>query len=118
LRERLAPHHADVDAAFYSWNVPWLHPDFERWDITDVLDYIRVPVLVVQGENDQYGTLRQVEIVAERCYCPVETAILPGIRHVPQREAPDLTLSTIAGFITRLLRDHREGEPIPGIAAT
>ena len=58
LRERLAPWHADVDAAFRSWNEPWLHPDFEKWDITEALGYIRVPILVVQGEDDQYGTLR------------------------------------------------------------
>ncbi|HZC56580.1 MAG TPA: alpha/beta hydrolase, partial [Xanthobacteraceae bacterium] len=102
LREKLAPWHADVDCAFRSWNEPWLHRDFATWDITDALGYIRVPVLVVQGEDDQYGTLRQVEIVKEECYCPVETAIFPGVRHVPQREAPELTLDTIVDFINRL----------------
>ncbi len=110
LRERLAPWHADVDAAFRSWHEPWTHPDFEKWDITEALGYIRVPILVIQGEEDQYGTLRQVEIVKEECYCPVETAVLPGVRHVPQREAPGLTLTTITGFINRLLRDHHEAE--------
>jgi len=110
LRERLKPYHADVDAAFRSWNEPWTHPDFEKWDITDALGYIRVPILVVQGEDDQYGTLRQVKIVEEQCYCPVETAIFPGIRHVPQREAPELTLAAVCGFIKRLLQDHHEGE--------
>ena len=110
LRERLEPWHADVDCAFRSWNGPWTHPDFERWDITEALGYIRVPILVVQGEDDQYGTLRQVEIVKEECTCPVETAIFPGVRHVPQREAPELTLDTIAGFVNRLLRDHHEAE--------
>jgi pimeloyl-ACP methyl ester carboxylesterase len=120
LREKLAPWHADVDSAFRSWNEPWLHPDFEAWDITEALGYIRVPILVVQGEDDQYGTLRQVEIVKEECTCPVETAIFPGVRHVPQRDAPELTLGTIAGFINRLLRDHHEGErpADSGIAAS
>src|SRR5947207_41917 len=61
LRERLKPWHADVDAAFRSWNGPWLHPDFEKWDIIEALGYIRVPILIVQGENDQYGTLKQIE---------------------------------------------------------
>ncbi len=110
LRERLARSHADVECAFRSWNEPWTHPDFEAWDITEALGYIRVPILVVQGEDDQYGTLRQVEIVKEECTCPVETAIFPGIRHVPQREAPELTLNTVSGFVNRLLRDHHEGE--------
>ncbi|HEX3503828.1 MAG TPA: alpha/beta hydrolase [Xanthobacteraceae bacterium] len=110
LRERLAPWHADVDAAFRSWNEPWTHPDFEKWDITEALGFIRVPILVIQGQDDQYGTLRQVDIVKEECYCPVETAIFPGIRHVPYREAPELTLKTIADFVNRLLRDHHEAE--------
>jgi pimeloyl-ACP methyl ester carboxylesterase len=120
LRERLAPWHTDVECAFRSWNEPWLHPDFEAWDITEALGYIRVPILVVQGEDDQYGTLRQVEIVNEQCYCPVETAIFPGVRHVPQREAPELTLSTISSFVNRLLHDHHEGErpANSGIAAS
>ncbi len=120
LRERLAPWHTDVECAFRSWNEPWLHPDFEAWDITEALGYIRVPILVVQGEDDQYGTLRQVEIVNEECYCPVETAIFPGVRHVPQREAPELTLSTISSFVNRLLHDHHEGErpANSGIAAS
>ena len=120
LRERLAPWHADVDAAFRSWHEPWTHPDFETWDITEVLGYIRVPVLVIQGADDQYGTLRQVEIVKEECYCPVETAVFPGVRHVPYRDAPELTLTTIAAFVNRLLQDHHEAEQPAqsGIAAS
>jgi len=109
LRERLKPWHADVDAAFRSWNEPWLHPDFEKWDIIEALSYIRVPILIVQGENDQYGTTRQIEVAREECYCPVEVALLPDTRHAPHREAPDATLRTIADFCHRLFRDHQEG---------
>jgi pimeloyl-ACP methyl ester carboxylesterase len=120
LRAKLERWHADVDAAFRSWNEPWLDPAFETWDITETLGYIRVPILIVQGENDQYGTLKQIEIAQQECYCPVETAILPGLRHVPYREAPELTLNTVAGFIKRLLQGHHEGEPRSdsGIAAS
>jgi pimeloyl-ACP methyl ester carboxylesterase len=110
LRERLGRWHADVDGAFYSWNGPWLHPDFRTWDITEALGFIRVPILIVQGENDQYGTLKQIETAQQECFCPVETAILPGLRHVPFREAPEPTLKTVADFINRLLRDHHEGK--------
>ena len=56
LRAKLARWHADVDNAFRGWNDAWLDPDFRKWDITDELAYIRVPVLIVQGEDDQYGT--------------------------------------------------------------
>jgi pimeloyl-ACP methyl ester carboxylesterase len=118
LREKLARWHADVDGAFRSWSEPWLHPDFEKWDITDALAYIRVPILIVQGERDQYGTLKQVETAEQECFCPVETAILPGIRHTPYREAPERALKTVADFINRLLHDHHEGERGPAIPGT
>ena len=114
LREKLKRWHADVDCAFRSWSEPWLDPQFRKWDITEALGYIRVPILIVQGENDQYGTLQQVEATKEECFCPVEAVVLPGIRHDPPREAPEQTLAAAAGFINRLLRDHREGEkPVP-----
>jgi pimeloyl-ACP methyl ester carboxylesterase len=109
LRERLDSWHADVDTAFRSWNGPWLDPDFVKWDITEALGYIRVPILIVQGENDQYGTLRQLEAAKDECFCPVETVVLPGIRHIPHREAPEPTLNAIADFINRLLQGHHEG---------
>jgi len=111
FREKLKRGHADVDCAFRSWSEPWLDPEFRTWDITEALGYIRVPILIVQGEQDQYGTLKQLEAAQQECFCPVETAVLPGIRHVPHREAPELTLNIVADFINRLLRDHHEGEP-------
>jgi pimeloyl-ACP methyl ester carboxylesterase len=110
LRDKLKRWHDDVDCAFRSWSEPWLSPQFRKWDITEALRYIRVPILIVQGEHDQYGTIKQVEAAQQECFCPVETAVLPGIRHVPYREAPELTLRTIAEFINRLLRDHRESD--------
>jgi pimeloyl-ACP methyl ester carboxylesterase len=110
LRQKLERWHADVDCAFRSWSEPWLDPAFRQWDITESLAYIRVPVLIVQGESDQYGTLKQLDVAKDECFCPVETAILPGIHHDPCREAPEQTLRIAADFIRRLLRDHREGE--------
>jgi pimeloyl-ACP methyl ester carboxylesterase len=109
-REKLARWHADVDCAFRSWSEPWLHPDFRKWEITEELAYIRVPILIVQGEHDQYGTLRQIEAAREECYCPVEAAVLSGVRHAPHREAPDQTLEAIVAFASRLLHDHHEGD--------
>jgi pimeloyl-ACP methyl ester carboxylesterase len=110
LREKLDRWHSDVDCAFRTWNEPWLHPDFRKWNITEALGYIRVPILIVQGADDQYGTLRQVETAREECYCPVEVAVLPGVRHSPHRDAPEETLRIVAGFINRLLHDHHEGD--------
>ena len=110
FREKLKRWHDDVDSAFHSWSGPWLNPEFRAWDITEALGYIRVPILIVQGADDQYGTIKQVEAAQQECYCPVETAILPGVRHLPHRDSPVLTLDTVAAFINRLLRDHREGD--------
>jgi pimeloyl-ACP methyl ester carboxylesterase len=104
LKPRLARWHKHVDNAFYGWNGAWLDPDFRRWDITEQLAYIRVPVLIVQGEGDQYGTVAQIEAATRECYCPVEVALLQGARHSPQREAPEATLAAISGFVGDVLR--------------
>ncbi len=109
LRAKLARWHADVDNAFRGWNDAWLDPDFRKWDITTELAYIRVPTLIVQGADDQYGTARQIEAAERECYCPVEVALLPGVRHSPHREAPDVLLKAASEFASRLLRDHKEG---------
>jgi pimeloyl-ACP methyl ester carboxylesterase len=110
LKARLARWHKHVDVAFYGWNAAWLDPGFRAWDISEVLAYIRVPVQIVQGESDQYGTMRQVEIAQEECYCPVDVAMIAGAGHSPQRERPDVTLETIAGFANRILKPHHEGQ--------
>ena len=109
LRSKLARWHKDPDNAFRGWNGAWLDPDFRKWDITDELAYIRVPILIVQGEDDQYGTVKQIEAAERDCYCPVEVALLPGVGHAPHREAPALLLKTASDFANRLLRDHKEG---------
>ena len=110
LRARLARHHADVDAAFRGWNDAWLDPQFaSTFDITEALAYIRVPVLVVQGAADPYGTLAQVRVVEDECYCPVETLVMPGVGHAPHREKPEETLDAVAAFADRIFRVHGEG---------
>ncbi|MCO5132102.1 MAG: alpha/beta hydrolase [Xanthobacteraceae bacterium] len=106
LKQKLARWHHDADNAFHGWNGAWLDPRFHDWDISDSLAYIRVPVLIVQGENDQYGTVRQIEVAQEECYCPVDVALLPGVGHSPYREAPDRTLAVLRDFADRILRLH------------
>jgi pimeloyl-ACP methyl ester carboxylesterase len=105
LRMKLARWHTDPDNAFRGWNDVWLDPDFRKWDITEQLGYIRVPILIVQGEDDQYGTLKQIEVAQRDCYCPVEVALLPGAKHSPQRDAPAQTLKAISDFANHVLRD-------------
>jgi pimeloyl-ACP methyl ester carboxylesterase len=117
LRAKLSRWHADVDNAFNGWNGAWLDPDFRRWDITAELAFIRVPMLIVQGDGDQYGTVKQIEVAREECYCPVEVALLPGAKHSPQREAPEETLTVIAEFVGRVLRQSRFPSPLVGEGA-
>jgi pimeloyl-ACP methyl ester carboxylesterase len=109
LRDKLARWHKHVDVAFRGWNEAWLNPEFRKWDISESLAYIRVPVQIVQGEADQYGTLRQLEIAKEECYCPVDVTLLPGIGHAPHREAPNRTLIAVSDFVNRILHLHGEG---------
>jgi pimeloyl-ACP methyl ester carboxylesterase len=110
LRAKLARWHSDVDNAFYGWNGAWLDPSFRSWDISESLAYVRVPIQIVQGAEDHYGTLRQIEIAEEECYCPVDVEIIPGAAHSPHREAPEVTLTAVADFVNRILRLHGEGE--------
>jgi pimeloyl-ACP methyl ester carboxylesterase len=105
LRAKLARMHADPDGAFLSWCRPWLDPEFVKWDLTEELAHLRVPILIVQGENDQYGTKRQIEVAQDACYCPVEVALLPSTRHAPHRESPDATLRAVTNFVGHLVQD-------------
>ena len=109
LKSRLAPWHANVDHAFNGWSSAWLNPEFRHWDISESLAYLRVPVQIIQGAKDQYGTMRQIEIAREECYCPVDAVIIEGAAHAPHREAPDETLAAAAEFATRILSYHGEG---------
>jgi pimeloyl-ACP methyl ester carboxylesterase len=102
LKAKLARWHSDVDNTFYGWNGAWLNPEFRRWDISEYLAYIRVPVAILQGVNDEYGTIRQVEIAEEECYCPVEVTIVPAAGHSPHRDAPEATLNAISEFAGRI----------------
>lgn len=109
LRTKLARWHKDVDNAFRGWNDAWLDPAFRDWDISESLAYVRVPIEIIQGADDQYGTLRQIEIAQAECYCPVDVTIIPGAGHSPHREATETTLKAAADFANRLLSVHGEG---------
>jgi pimeloyl-ACP methyl ester carboxylesterase len=103
LREKLARHHGDnVDVAFWGWNRIWLDPAFLTWNIEEYLPRIDVPALVIQGRQDEYGTLAQTERIARGSGGPVATVILDGCGHAPQREARDATLGALVTFVRDL----------------
>lgn len=103
LRARLAKYHGDnVDCAFHGWCDSWLHPAFRHWNIEHVLPGIRVPLLQIQGEGDQYGSRAQLDAIAAAVAGPCTTRLLPDCRHAPQFEQPSLTLEAVSGFVQTL----------------
>jgi pimeloyl-ACP methyl ester carboxylesterase len=112
LRARLERHHGDnVDTAFRGWNEAWLDPGFRHWRIDDSVAHVRVPILIVQGKDDQYGTLAQMRLAESDAYCPVETEILDQCGHSPQIDQPERTLDAIAAFVHRVLALHEGLKP-------
>jgi len=104
LKERLARHHgANTDAMFRAWSDVWLRPEFRTWNIEEYLPAIECPVLVIQGEDDPYGTLAQVGAVVRQVRGPAESLILPRCGHSPHSERPEEVLAAAAGFIKKTL---------------
>ena len=110
LRQRLSRYHSYVDAAFWGWNDVWLEPAFASFNLRDELTKLRVPTLVMRGDDDRYGTHRQVAMAKDLCRCTVQTVIIPECGHVPHREKPEPTLDAIASFY-RCVAASRDGEP-------
>jgi pimeloyl-ACP methyl ester carboxylesterase len=98
LRERLGRFHADVDSAFWGWNDVWLDPQFRTFNIEAACEKICCPILAIQGEDDEYGTLEQIRGI-ERRNPRTTLAVLPGCGHSPQRDAPEVVIETVARFI-------------------
>jgi pimeloyl-ACP methyl ester carboxylesterase len=96
LRARLARHHRDVDGAFWGWNRAWLDPGFRTWNLEALLPAIRAPTMIIQGNDDAYGTLAQVDAIARQLAGPVEAVILDACGHSPHRDQPAATLAAIA----------------------
>jgi pimeloyl-ACP methyl ester carboxylesterase len=101
LAARLARHHRDAQRTFWGWNRIWLHPDFRNWNIEEYLAPITCPLLVIQGLEDQYGTMKQVEAIQRQVGGPVEVLALENCRHSPQRDQPEATLRAITAFVNR-----------------
>lgn len=105
LRTRLVRYHGDnVDGAFWGWNRAWLDPHFMSWNIVEFLPAIRVPVLAIQGEDDEYGTGRQIQAIRDHVCGPVETLLLPHCRHSPHGDRTEATLQAIQRFVVRVTK--------------
>ena len=101
MRQRLARYHDDVDSAFFGWNDAWLAPEFTAWNIEPLLDDIRCPLLAIQGEEDEYGTMAQIDGIAARV--PATTLLkLADCGHVPHRDRPDEVIEATRALLERL----------------
>ncbi|HTS07725.1 MAG TPA: alpha/beta hydrolase [Candidatus Eisenbacteria bacterium] len=102
LPEMLARHHRDAGATFRGWNNIWLDPAFRGWNIEEYLPRIKCPTLVIQGLDDQYGTMAQIEAIRKQSGGKVEVLALPNCAHSPQRDQPEKVLHGITEFIANL----------------
>lgn len=101
LRDRLAPYHDDVDGAFWQWNDVWLSEAFRRYDIRNEIAAIRAPLLAIQGENDPYGTMAQIDDVA-RAVPHTRLVKLPDCGHSPHRDQPEAVVQAVQAFMHSL----------------
>jgi pimeloyl-ACP methyl ester carboxylesterase len=101
LRSRLRRHHADVDSTFWGWNRIWLDPAFRDWNIEGLLPLIRCPILAIQGEDDEYGTMEQIDSIA-RSAPDARVLPLPACRHSPHRDQPQAVLRAAREFVAEL----------------
>ena len=102
LPQKLAKYHADVNSTFWGWNNIWLHPDFRAWNIEEYLLKVSCPVLAIQGVDDEYGTVAQVEAIRDQVPTDVDFLELADCRHSPHRDQIEATLDAMASFVANL----------------
>jgi pimeloyl-ACP methyl ester carboxylesterase len=102
LGERLARYHDEPDHAFWGWNDIWLDPDFRAWNIEASLPGVRCPVLAIQGADDEYGSLAQLDAVERGVSGPFERLVLASCKHSPHRDQEAAVLEAMARFIERV----------------
>ena len=113
LRERLSRHHDDPDMAFRGWCDVWLDPTFRTWSLEEDAERVDSPVLLIQGADDPYGTLDQLERIEAKVRGPVRRLIVPG-GHSPHVESPELVLRELTRFLDEWTEKERLLPPEPG----
>jgi pimeloyl-ACP methyl ester carboxylesterase len=103
LRQRLSKYHARVDDAFLGWAEIWLDPEFLAWSIEHLAARIEQPLLLIQGLDDEYGTLAQLDRIEARVQGPTRRVVLPDCGHSPHRDQEAAVTEAIANFVTGLL---------------
>lgn len=105
LRERLRAYHGEnLDGAFRGWSETWLNPAFAAWNLHQALPRIQVPLLAIQGRDDEFATPAQLQTIEHEVGGDCQTVLLDDCRHFPQNQARDRVLALIAGFMAKLPR--------------
>lgn len=104
MRQKLVRYHDDVDGVFRGWNDIWLHPDFKSWSIAGDLAGVRCPILAILGEDDEYSTPAQIDVIANNAVnAPsFDFLKLADCRHSPHRDQPAIVIEAISRFIDEL----------------
>jgi len=102
LRQGLGKYHRDAGKTFHLWADAWLDPAFRNWNIEACLPRIQCPLLAIQGEDDEYGTMAQLDAIAARAGGPCELLKLPACGHSPHKDQPEKVLHAVTGFIKGL----------------
>lgn len=102
IADRLQAYHADAEATFHGWADVWLDPNARSWNVAGCLNAIRVPVLAIQGTEDEFGTLAQIDEIEARVPATVERLILTQCRHAPHLDQPDAVLGALTRFVAGL----------------
>ena len=103
LRTKLKKYHDNVDNAFLGWSNVWLNEEFSNWDITNLLSNIKIPIIGIQGLNDPYGSIAQLDILEKKLTVPFTKITIKNCGHNPFHEHLDVTLEYINKFITKIL---------------
>jgi pimeloyl-ACP methyl ester carboxylesterase len=101
LRDKLARYHANPDSAFWGWNDIWFNPAFHNWNIEEFLPRITCPILAIQGEDDEYGSMEQIDRIG-RLAPDADLVKLRDCRHSPHRDQPQAVIEAVVHFVDRI----------------
>jgi pimeloyl-ACP methyl ester carboxylesterase len=102
MAEKMSKYHTDPEATFYGWADIWLSPVFRSWNIEEYLPEVRCPMLLIQGEADEYGTVGQLDAIARRSVVAPQRLVVPDAGHSPHLSHQDLVTDAVVSFIGRL----------------
>ena len=105
LKKKLSKYHSNPDVAFYGWNDVWLDDKFKNWNITKMLKDIKIPILAIQGKDDPYGTLAQIEVLEKNIKGKLNKLILNNCGHNPLIDKPKESINKIKDFINQIEYD-------------